>query len=141
MNAIGPPQAGVLKFGSFELSPARRLLAREGRALKIGSRAFDLLIVLVENAGRVISKDELLSRVWGNVIVEDTNLRVHVSFLRRLLGDDGLESRYIVHVARRGYIFVAPLEHSESDPLALPIVEKRVRWGSGASSASSGVHR
>ena len=51
-----------------------------------------------------------MSRVWPDVIVEDTNLRVHICALRRVLGDDGLESRYIVYVARRGYVFVAPLE-------------------------------
>ena len=98
----------VFRFGPFELSPTRRLLTKDGRAVKVGSRALDLLIALVENAGSVIAKDELISRVWTRVIVEESNLRVHIAALRRLLGDDGLDSRYIVHVARRGYVFVAP---------------------------------
>jgi DNA-binding winged helix-turn-helix (wHTH) protein len=109
MNAIVSIREGVFRFGGFELVPARRLFTRHGRAVKVGSRALDLLIVLVENAGQVVGNHALISGVWGNVIVEDSNLRVHISKLRRLLGDNRRESRYIVHVARRGYMFVAPL--------------------------------
>ena len=109
MNASLRRDETVFRFGNFELTPTRRLLSREGRTVKLGSRALDLLVALVESAGTVVTKDDLISRVWANVVVEDTNLRVHISALRRLLGDDGLESRYILHVARRGYVFVAPL--------------------------------
>jgi DNA-binding winged helix-turn-helix (wHTH) protein len=109
MKTLSPVDESVFRFGPFELRPARRLLIKDGRAVKVGSRALDLLVALVQNAGTVIEKDELISRVWANVVVEDTNLRVHIAALRRLLGDDGLDSRYIVHVARRGYVFVAPL--------------------------------
>jgi DNA-binding winged helix-turn-helix (wHTH) protein len=115
MNATSQLDDVVFRFEKFELIPGRRLLARDGRVVKVGSRAFDLLVALVERAGKVVRKDELVSCVWANVVVEDTNLRVHISSLRRLLGDDGLESRYIVHVARQGYIFVAPLLDAESD--------------------------
>jgi DNA-binding winged helix-turn-helix (wHTH) protein len=66
-------------------------------------------VALVKNAGRVVEKDELIAYVWTNVIVDECNLRVHIAALRRLLGDDQWGNRYIVHVARRGYIFVAPL--------------------------------
>ena len=100
----------VFRFGGFELFPTRRLLSREGRTVKVGSRALDLLVALVERAGRVVTKDELMSRVWSDVVVEDTNLRVNIYNLRRVLGDDGLDERFIVYVARRGYVFVAPLE-------------------------------
>jgi DNA-binding winged helix-turn-helix (wHTH) protein len=105
----------VFRFGSFELAPVRRLLSRGGRPVKLGSRALDLLVALVERAGHVVTKDELMMRVWSNVIVEDTNLRVNIYNLRRVLGDDGLDERYIVYVARRGYVFVAPLEYSRQD--------------------------
>jgi DNA-binding winged helix-turn-helix (wHTH) protein len=110
MNAIAPIHDAAISFGRFELFPARRLLAREGQPLRVGSRALGLLITLVENAGRVVCKNELMTNVWGGVIVEEANLRVQMSALRRLLEDDGLDSRYIVHVARRGYVFVAPVE-------------------------------
>ena len=110
MNAILHVDEVVFTFGRFQLFPARRLLSRDGRVVKMGSRALDLLVTLVERAGKVVTKNELMSQVWPNVVVEDTNLRVHICALRRVLGDDRLESRYIVYVARRGYVFVAPLE-------------------------------
>jgi DNA-binding winged helix-turn-helix (wHTH) protein len=106
MNATSQLDDVVFRFEKFELIPGRRLLARDGRVVKVGSRAFDLLVALVERAGKVVRKDELVSCVWANVVVEDTNLRVHISSLRRLLGDDGLESRYI---------FVAPVLEADSD--------------------------
>jgi DNA-binding winged helix-turn-helix (wHTH) protein len=109
MNRYQPAESIGFTFGSFELVPTRRLLSKEGRVLKIGSRALDLLIALIERAGQIVTKEELMSQVWNDLIVEDANLRVHVYVLRRLLGDDGINSRYIVHVARRGYVFVAPL--------------------------------
>jgi DNA-binding winged helix-turn-helix (wHTH) protein len=99
----------VFKFENFELIPTRRLLMRDGRAVKIGSRAFDLLVALVERAGNVVGKNDLFVRVWAKLVVEESNLRVHIACLRRLLGDDYLESRYIVHVATQGYIFVVPV--------------------------------
>jgi DNA-binding winged helix-turn-helix (wHTH) protein len=113
MNAFLAIDEMVFRFGSFELFPVRRLLVREGRPVRLGSRALDLLVALVERAGHVVTKDELMLRVWSNVIVEDTNLRVNIYNLRRILGDDGLDDRYIVYVARRGYVFVAPLEYSQ----------------------------
>ena len=109
MDAYNPADPIVFKFGRFELIPAMRLLAADGQIIKIGSRAFDLLTVLVERAGAIVAKTELMERVWRSIVVEDTNLRVHISTLRCLLGDDGVYSRYIVHAARRGYVFVAPV--------------------------------
>jgi DNA-binding winged helix-turn-helix (wHTH) protein len=107
MDAPRPADERVFNFGSFELYPARRLLVKDGVTVKIGGRAFDLLIILVENAGRIVAKQELITGVWGKLIVVDTNIRVHVASLRRVLGDNRYDCRYIVHVARRGYIFVA----------------------------------
>jgi DNA-binding winged helix-turn-helix (wHTH) protein len=110
MNAILQVDEVMFTFGKFQLFPARRLLSRDGSQVKMGSRALDLLVALVGKAGKVVRKDELMSQVWPNAVVEDTNLRVNICALRRVLGDDGLESRYIVYVARKGYMFVAPLE-------------------------------
>jgi DNA-binding winged helix-turn-helix (wHTH) protein len=108
MDSPRPSDERVFYFGSFELYPAKRLLVNDGVSLKVGGRAFDLLVMLVENAGRIVAKQELIAGVWGKLIVVDTNIRVHVASLRRLLGDNRYDNRYIVHVARRGYIFVAP---------------------------------
>ena len=138
-HEIAPSQDGVFSFGNFELVPKRRLLSRDGKPVRIGSRALDLLVALVEDAGTVITKHDLISRVWGTVIVEDTNLRVHISVLRRVLGDDGFENRFIVHVARRGYIFVAPLEHLVADRIASPLPDRRPYSALGPSTARHAV--
>jgi DNA-binding winged helix-turn-helix (wHTH) protein len=118
MQSIYLVHEAAFRFGPFELVPVRRCLSKDGHAVRVGSRALDLLVALVENAGQVVEKGELMARVWPNVVVHEGNLRVHVAALRRLLGDDGLESRYIVHVARRGYIFVAPLISQDERRLA-----------------------
>ena len=108
MDSPRPNDERVFHFGSFELYPARRLLVNDGVSVKVGGRAFDLLVLLVENAGRIVANQELIATVWGKLIVVDTNIRVHVASLRRVLGDNRYDNRYIVHVARRGYVFVAP---------------------------------
>lgn len=98
-----------LSFGPFRLNPARRVLLRDGKPLRLGSRALDLLIALVENGKDLISKEDLLKRVWPDTFIEEANLRVHVAALRKLLGDEGTGDQYIGTVAGRGYCFVAPV--------------------------------
>ena len=99
-------------FGPFRLSVSERLLAKGGEPVGIGGRALDILIVLVEHAGEVLSSKELLRRVWPDVIVEEGSLRVHLSNLRKALGDGKDGNRYIANVAGRGYSFVAPVQTS-----------------------------
>ena len=95
----------VLRFGSFQLMPAERVLLESGRAVRLGARAFDLLTLLVEKSGRLVSKEELISHLWPTTVVEDINLRVHVAGgLRRALGDGQRGRRYIVNAAGRGYM-------------------------------------
>lgn len=74
----------IASFGPFRLSVSERLLARGGEPVAIGGRALDILIVLVEHAGEVLSSKELLKRVWPDVIVEEGSLRVHLSIFARL---------------------------------------------------------
>jgi predicted ATPase/DNA-binding winged helix-turn-helix (wHTH) protein len=95
------------------LNPARRLLERGAVPLRIGSRALDLLIVLVERAGTVVSKDDLISVVWPRVTVDESCLRTHIRSLRRVLGDGEDGARYVANVAGRGYCFVAPVMCSD----------------------------
>jgi predicted ATPase/DNA-binding winged helix-turn-helix (wHTH) protein len=85
------------------------MLLRDGKPLRLGSRALDLLIALVDNGKELISKEELLKRVWPDTFIEEANLRVHVAALRKLLGDEGTGDQYISTVAGRGYCFVAPV--------------------------------
>lgn len=96
-------------FGPFRLMPAERLLVKGDEPVPIGTRALDLLIVMVEQAGEVVSKRELIKRVWPDLTVEEGNLRVHIVALRKALGEGRGGARYIASVHGRGYSFVAQL--------------------------------
>ncbi|AUN32735.1 transcriptional regulator [Niveispirillum cyanobacteriorum] len=98
-----------LSFGEFQLLPERRLLLRGGCPVRIGSRAFDLLITLAGRSGEVVAKEELIARTWPGTFVDEANLRVHIGTLRKSLGDDPAGGRYITNVPGRGYCFVAPV--------------------------------
>lgn len=100
------------EFGPFRLSPTRRVVERAGVPLPIGDRALDILIVLVEKAGEVVSQRELTARVWRDLVVTPGNLRVHMSALRKALGDGEDGIRYIENVTGQGYSFVAPVSRS-----------------------------
>ena len=98
-----------ISFGSFEFYPGRQLLLDSGKPVRIGGRASDILLALVEKQGQLVSKQELLERVWPSTFVEEGNLRVHVGALRRALGDGQGGRRFISNIAGRGYSFVAPV--------------------------------
>jgi predicted ATPase/DNA-binding winged helix-turn-helix (wHTH) protein len=107
---MNQPQAW--QFGAFTLLPTQRLLLDGDAPVRVGGRALDLLIVLVEAAGKIVGRDELTARVWKKVVVDEGSLRVHVAALRRALGDDGDARRYIVNIPGRGYSFVADVSPS-----------------------------
>src|ERR1700752_2903972 len=97
-------------FGPFRLLVARRELLAHGVPVTIGQRAFDILLLLVSRHGQLVTKDELMSEVWPGVVVEENNIQVHVSALRKVLGSAGDGERYLLTVAGRGYRFVAAVE-------------------------------
>ena len=103
----------AISFGPFRLLAARRLLLEGDKPVRLGSRAFDILAALVERAGEVVGKDELISRVWPQRFVEESNLKIQVSALRRALGDGQGGHRYVITVPGRGYNFVAPVRLEE----------------------------
>ncbi|WP_296001710.1 winged helix-turn-helix domain-containing protein [Rugamonas sp.] len=107
--ARAAPAAAGYRFHRFELVPLARSLTCDGRPVRLSSRAFDVLVCLVENAGTPLSKQQLMAHVWPSTIVEEVNLRVQMSALRKVLdaGRDGLH--YIDSVPGRGYNFVAPV--------------------------------
>jgi predicted ATPase/DNA-binding winged helix-turn-helix (wHTH) protein len=111
----------VASFGPFRLVVAERLLEKADEPLPVGGRALDILIALVERAGEVVSRNELISRVWPDVIVEEANLRVHVAGLRKALGDGHDGARYVANVPGRGYCFVAPVTRSASRRSVPPV--------------------
>lgn len=102
----------ALSFGPFSLFPARQLLLEGDKPVRLGSRAFDILTALVEHAGELVSKNDLIARVWSTTFVDDNTLRVHVASLRKALGDGQPGRRYLANIPGRGYRFVAPVELS-----------------------------
>src|SRR5262245_8411076 len=101
------------EFGPFRLDPSKRRLLRDGEVLRLTPKAFDLLLVLVEESGRTVEKDELLERVWAGTIVEENNLNQNITALRKLLGDSRQESQYIATIPGIGYRFVAEVRKVE----------------------------
>jgi DNA-binding winged helix-turn-helix (wHTH) protein len=98
-----------VSFGPFRLLPAQFLLLEGDKSVPLGSRAMHILIVLLERPGDLVSKQELMARVWPNLFVEPSNLTVHVSALRRMLHDGRNGNRFIINIPGRGYCFVAPV--------------------------------
>jgi len=78
------------RFGAFELQPDKRRLLKDGATISLRPRAFDLLAVLVDRAGHLLTKDELLDRVWPKTVVEEAALHVQVSTLRKVVGSDAI---------------------------------------------------
>src|ERR1700722_3339016 len=107
-----PSPEDALSFGPFSLSAAERLLRKAGEPIALGGRALDILIALAERHGEVVSHVELMSTVWPDVTVEESNLRFQMSVLRKALGDGRDGARYVSTVAGRGYCLVAPITRS-----------------------------
>lgn len=110
--------AAVLRFGPYAFHLRQRLILDGDRQLRMGGRALDILQLLVERAGQVVSKEQLIARIWPTSVVEEINLRVHIAAMRRALGDGQDGQRYIVTVPQRGYSFIAPV-HYDSVPQAV----------------------
>jgi predicted ATPase/DNA-binding winged helix-turn-helix (wHTH) protein len=102
-----------ISFGPYRLLAAQRLLLEGDRPVRLGSRAFDILAALVERAGEVVGKEQLIARAWPQTFVEESNLKIQVSALRRALGDGQGGNRYVITVPGRGYNFVAPVRREE----------------------------
>ena len=112
-------QASVLfEFENFRLDPANRLFTCEGKEILLPGRVFDALLLFVRKPGDLITKEEMLTTVWHDSFVEESNLTVAISTLRRALNEDPQNRRYIQTVARRGYRFVAEVREIESVPRA-----------------------
>jgi predicted ATPase/DNA-binding winged helix-turn-helix (wHTH) protein len=101
--------ARAFNFGSFELNPERSLLLRDGAPVRLGSRAFALLVALVENAGQVVASEVLTARVWPNTSVSESNLRVHLAAIRKVLIDEDEDGETIVTIPGVGYRFALPV--------------------------------
>ena len=105
----------LYRFGPFELDAAKRLLLREGEPVPLTPKVFDTLLVLVENSGQVLEKDELMKKLWPDAVVEENNLNQCISTLRKALQESAGEHRYIVTIPGRGYQFVASVTEPPVD--------------------------
>jgi DNA-binding winged helix-turn-helix (wHTH) protein len=115
----------VFHFGEFTLEAAERRLTHRAEVIRLSPKAHDVLVLLLRHAGHLVTKDELLSRVWPDASVEEGILTVHVSALRKALGDDKRSRAYIETVSRSGYRFVAPVSREQDDRDEVPPLPKR----------------
>ena len=123
------------RCGPFQIDTAKRLLLKDGEPIAITAKVFDTLLVLIENRGQVVEKDVLLSRVWPGAVVEERNLTVNISALRKAFGENPQDHHYVVTVPGRGYRFVADVEEIAGtlDPAASRVAIARAesfspRW-------------
>lgn len=98
-----------ISFGPFRVFPERRLLFNKENQVRLGSRAAEILVALIERPGELVTRDELMRRVWPNMVVDEANLKVQISALRRALGDGQAGRRYVATIPGRGYRLVAPV--------------------------------
>jgi DNA-binding winged helix-turn-helix (wHTH) protein len=118
--------AYLYEFGHFRLDAAERLLSRDGEALPLSPKAFDLLLALVERQGRLLEKNELMKLVWPDTFVEEANLSYTISLIRKALGEGAEAQQFIETVPKHGYRFIAEV--------------RRERAGGATSSAQAAAH-
>ncbi len=129
----------VYRFAGCELDVHERRLLAHGQPVSLTPKVFDTLALLVERAGHAVSKDELMSALWPRGFVHESNLTKHIWLIRRALGDDGGESRFIETVSKLGYRFIAPVDSSVAP--APSDVESASREASAVASTASPNHR
>ena len=105
-----------ITFGDFRLLLPQRVLLQGNERIRLGSRAMETLVVLLEQPGKLISKKYLMQRIWPDMVVAEGTLRVHVASLRKALGDGHFGIRYIENITGHGYRFVAPVTRTPVTP-------------------------
>jgi DNA-binding winged helix-turn-helix (wHTH) protein/Tfp pilus assembly protein PilF len=115
------------EFGEFRIDTQESQLLRAGRSVALTPKLFDLLLLLVENKGHTITKEEVMQHVWPGTFVEENNLSRNISMLRKLLGDNHHDSRFIKTIPKRGYRFETDVHEVFEDEEEL-IIEKRSRY-------------
>jgi len=127
------------ELGPFQIDPNERQLSRDGKTIPLTAKAFDTLLVLVHSGGHLVEKSELMKAVWGDCFVEESNLAVTVSMVRKALGDEGEERKYIQTVAKRGYrlreaVRPVPQPVASTTPASGPgeLLKKRLKWSGAA---------
>ncbi len=118
-----PPRAEkqVYEFDGFRVDPVRRRLLKGGEQVSLTPKAFSILVVLLENRGEVVEKEELIRRIWPDTFVTEANLTQNISSLRKALGERANDHRYVVTVPGRGYSFVAEVPRESTSEFTIPV--------------------
>ena len=132
----------IFEFGRFRLDRSERFLFQDGAAVPLSPRLFDTLLVLVENRGHVVQKNDLMQKVWNDVAVEENNLTQSISALRKILGDNLDGPKFIETIPKRGYRFVAPVkevseEETGSDRPSVTNLSEEEHLGTGLPAGAS----
>jgi TolB-like protein/DNA-binding winged helix-turn-helix (wHTH) protein/Tfp pilus assembly protein PilF len=134
----------LYEFGPFRLDPAEHTLLRDGRPIPLRPKVFDILLVLIENHGHLVEKEELMSLVWTEQFVEEGNLNKNISMLRRALGEDAGGHKFIETIPKRGYRFVADVrevnDSDEADSVMDAPATSRIISAEDPSSGSQQIH-
>ena len=130
-NRLKEPKINHLyKFGAFQLDTSRRILLREGQSIALTPKGFELLLLLLQNRDRVLSKEELMSRLWPDTFVDEANLSQNLFLLRKALGESAQDQHYIVTVRGTGYRFAAETQELPEETGKLEL-ESNQQPGSG----------
>src|ERR671914_654668 len=105
----------VYEFGPYRLDSSERLLLRDGKLIPLTAKVFDILCLLVRKSGHLVEKNEIMEEVWSDSIVEDNNLTVGISALRKALGEGQNQQQYIETIPKRGYRFVAAVRELKNE--------------------------
>src|SRR6202795_827921 len=106
------------QFGEFPFDGDQKVLLRNDSPLPLAPKVFDTLLILVDNGGRIVEKEELMNRLWPDTFVEESNLTFNIQQLRKALGDNARQPRFIETVSRRGYRFIAEVNGNPALPIA-----------------------
>ncbi|MDQ2976269.1 MAG: winged helix-turn-helix domain-containing protein [Acidobacteriota bacterium] len=123
---MNPKTTCVYAFLAFRIEVRERQLLRDGQPVPLPPKVFDVLLVLVENSGHIVGKDELMKKVWSDTFVEEANLTVNISALRKVLNEDSHEPQFIETIPKRGYRFIAPVTELQ-DEIIQPVAKQHTQ--------------
>src|SRR6476646_10659794 len=113
------------RFGDFIVDTDQKVLLRQEKAVPLTPKLFETLLILVENGGRIVPKEQFMERLWPQTFVEEANLTSNIQQLRKSLGDNARAPQYIETVPKRGYRFIAPILTDDSGPAETSEVRQR----------------
>src|SRR5215467_8078243 len=117
---MSPETKALYEFGRFRCDPQEHLLLCEGKPVSLSPKSFEVLVALIQSNGRLLTKDEVMQQVWPDSFVEESNLTVNISALRRALGETPGGQQYIETVPKLGYRFVVPVTACRDDSKRVP---------------------